>query len=604
MMYTAGMKLPFIPVFQSEEKGESALRSESRKRLRTAGITEPRPLSLKRSVFFRMLLITLAAVLAFYLMGMTINQIGIRNVRNDMQAALQAHAEYTADQLDREIERLKFFMMEMISDKQLLRFAISYDILTDWERLSYVRTLSAQEYQIKRFSDLVDSVMIMFPSFRKTIVTEQSQFADLNTELWSRLLPAAERGKVSITEQDGRLWLLLSRYDGTKPMFLIAFSISPDALSKWLGNLINDKTGDLALLRTDGSVLAACGRGREIRESGSAGSSDRLQADAGLNAVPLRLTGYTFIDSALEPFVLYRTIVWVLTAMALGLLTAYLVFYFRAIIRPVNDLFHSMREVERDTRYRIESSGNSDYDDIYAQFNHMLDHIEHLDAQLYEEKYRAQKAELKQLQIQIDPHFLYNTLYMIYRIAQSEGNRSIASLSLNLSNYYRYITKMPEQIVPLRDEIRHVTNYLEIQRIRFEPRIRVETDELPESIAGEMIPSLIIQPIVENAFQHGVKNLEKDGIVSLRYEVEDSTFRVIVSDNSGEMDEEKVRALWAYVTDPDSPDSSAMCNLYRRLKLYGGNGNELALKCVNGGLTAILTFRRGGSRIENVADCG
>ena len=193
---------------------------------------------------------------------------------------------------------------------------------------------------------------------------------------------------------------------------------------------------------------------------------------------------------------------------------------------------------------------------------------------------------------------------MIYRIAQSEGNRSIASLSLNLSNYYRYITKMPEQIVPLRDEIRHVTNYLEIQRIRFEPRIRVETDELPESIAGEMIPSLIIQPIVENAFQHGVKNLEKDGIVSLRYEVEDSTFRVIVSDNSGEMDEEKVRALWAYVTDPASPDSSAMCNLYRRLKLYGGNGNELALKCVNGGLTAILTFRRGGSRIENAADCG
>ena len=82
MMYTAGMKLPFIPVFQSEEKGESALRSESRKRLRTAGITEPRPLSLKRSVFFRMLLITLAAVLAFYLMGMTINQIGVRNVRN------------------------------------------------------------------------------------------------------------------------------------------------------------------------------------------------------------------------------------------------------------------------------------------------------------------------------------------------------------------------------------------------------------------------------------------------------------------------------------------------------------------------------------------
>ena len=604
MMYTAGMKGFFIPAFHSEGKKGNAVPPETGTRIHTAGPAEHRPLSLKRSVFLRMLLITLAAVMIFYLMGMTINQIGIRNVRDDMQAALQTHAEYTADQLDREMERLKFFMLEMVSDKQLLRFAISHGILTDWERLSYVRTISSQEYQIKRASDLADSVMIMFPAFGKTIVTEQSQYADLNPEIWNELFPATERGRVSVTERNGRLWLLLPRYDGSSPMFMIAISVSPDALSVWLSKLVNDQTGDLALLRADGSVLAACGKGREIRESGSSGSRDRLEAEAGLSSAPLRLAGYTFIDSALAPFALYRRIVWVLTAMALGLLTAYLIFYSRFILRPVNELFHSMRKVEHDTRYRIEASGNSDYDDIYAQFNHMVDHIEHLDAQLYEEKYRAQKAELRQLQIQIDPHFLYNSLYMIYRMAQSDGNRNIASLSLNLSNYYRYITKMPEQIVPLRDEIRHVTNYLEIQRIRFEPRIRVVTDDLPEEIAGEMIPSLIIQPIVENAFQHGVKDLEEGGVVSLRYETEEELFRVIVSDNSGKMDGEKVRALWAHVTDPASPDSSALCNLYRRLKLYGEDGNGLELRCVNGGLTAVLTFRKGGSRLADAADRG
>ena len=235
----------------------------------------------------------------------------------------------------------------------------------------------------------------------------------------------------------------------------------------------------------------------------------------------------------------------------------------------------------------------------------MIDHIEQLASQLYEEKYRAKKAELKQLQMQIDPHFLYNTLYMIYRIAQSEDNRSIAKLSLNLSNYYRYISKMPEQIVPLRDEIRHVTNYLEIQRIRFEPRIRVEISALPEEIAGEMIPSLIIQPIVENAFQHGVRDLEQDGLVSLSYEVEPSLFRVIVSDNSGKMTEDSVRSLWAHVTDPASPDSSALCNLYRRLKLYENIGNALELRCMNGGLTAVLTFvRKGEQKDADAADRG
>ena len=559
-----------------------------------ADFQQSRPLSLKRSVFLRMLLITLAAVLVFYFMGLTINRIGIRNVRDDMQAALQTYTEYVSDQFDREIERLKFFMLEMLSDKQLLRFAISYEILTDWERLSYVKTLSSQEYQIKRSSDLVDSVLIMFPSFGKTITTEQTQYIGMDEETWQKLFPMTERGKVSMTEWNSQLWLLLPRYDGNKPMFMVAFSISPDALSAWLAGLANEQTRDLALLREDGSVLASCGEGQDIHLSRIPESRDRLQAEAVTASAPMRLTGYTMINEAMAPFVLYRVMLWVLSVLALGLLIVYLFFYRRLILRPINELVRSMQNIEQDTRYRIESSGHSDYDDLYAQFNHMVDHIEHLGAQLYEEKYRAQKAELKQLQMQIDPHFLYNSLYMIYRMARSEGNQDIAALSLNLSNYYRYITKMPEQIVPLKDEIRHVTNYLEIQRFRFEPRIRVEIDALPEEIAGERIPSLIIQPIVENAFQHGVKDLEKDGLVSLRYEVEKTLFRVIVSDNSGKMDEARMRTLWAYVTDPESPDSSALCNLYRRLKLYENSGNELELRCVSNGLTAILTFRRKG----------
>ena len=562
---------------------------------RFTGFLSPRPLSLKRSAFFRLLLITLAAVLIFYIMGMTINQIGIRNVSNDMQTALQAHVEYAATQLDREMERLKFFMQEMVSDKQLLRFSLTHEILSDWERLSFIKTLSAQEYLIKRSSELVDSVQILIPAMGKAIVTEQAQYVDLDPDVWAHLLPAAGRGKVSVTEWNDQLWLLTLRYDGPSPLFLIAFSIRPDSLSAWLDQLINDQVESLTLSRADDSILAACGRSTELPASTPAKERDRLKASAALTAIPLTLTGSVLVDRALAPFVLHRVTLWGLTALALSLLILYLLYYRRSILRPINDLVHSMEKVERDTQYRIESSGGTDYDDLYAQFNHMVDHLEHLSAQLYEEKYRAQKAELKQLQMQIDPHFLYNTLYLIYRIAQSEGNRSIASLSLNLSNYYRYITKMPEQIVPLRDEIRHVTNYLEIQRVRFEPRIRVEIQPLPEEIAEESIPSLIIQPIVENAFQHGVKDLEKDGLVTLSYEVREKDFSVVVSDNSGKMDQEKVRQLWEHVTDPDSPDSSALCNLYRRLKLYESTGNELELKCVNGGLTAILTFLRRGS---------
>lgn len=206
--------------------------------------------------------------------------------------------------------------------------------------------------------------------------------------------------------------------------------------------------------------------------------------------------------------------------------------------------------------------------------------------------------------MQIDPHFLYNSMYLIYRIARAEGNTSIANLSANLSNYYRYITKMPEQIVYLRDEIEHVMNYMEIQRIRFEPRIHIHAQPLPEEIAQERIPSLIIQPIVENAFQHGVKDKASGGLVSLRYVCKEDYFQVIVADNSGKMDEEKVAQLWARIQSDETPDGSALRNLYRRLQLYESGDQSLELKCVDNGLTMILTFSRKKRDHKDTPDCG
>ena len=547
--------------------------------------------SLKKSAFWRLLVITLLAVLIFYGIGLTVNEIGIRNVRNDMQAALEAHAEYAADQIDREFDRLKFFMLEMLSDKQLLRFAFSYPILSEWERLSCIKALSAQEYMIKRASDLVDSVQIMFPGFGKTIVTEQAVYADLDRTAWDFLYPQAERGRVTTVDREGCRWMLLPRMDGNTPLFLIAFSVPQEKLAARLEMLGKDQTKEVILTREDGYAVAAWGEDPKDGEKMQEGRNG-LTAEAALASSGLILREYAPIDEAIAPFAVHRAMLWLLTGLALVLMGAYLWYYNRYILRPLTDLSESMRQVEQDGQYRMNADGNTDYTDLYSQFNHMVDHLEQLTGQVYEERYRAKRAELKQLQMQIDPHFLYNTLYLIYRMAQAEGNRDLANLTMHLSNYFRYITKMPEQVVRLRDEIAHVMNYLEIQRVRFEPRIRIEAEPLPEEIADEPIPSLIIQPIVENAFQHGVKDMDSGGLITLRYRIGKDTFDVIVSDNSGKMTPEKVEALWARMNDPGEQGSSALRNLYRRLQLYEGEEQVLRLECRDGGLTAAVTFQK------------
>ena len=550
-------------------------------------MTQKNKLSLKKSVFVRLILITCAAVLIFYASGLTAANIGIRNVRDDLQSALQTHMDYVAGQIDQEFDRLNFFMLELMYDKQFLRYAFSYPVIDAYQRMDFIKALAAQEYMIKRSSDLAETVQVMLPGQKHAIIADQALYVDLDQDMWQALLARSERNRVVMTEWNGRLWMLLPRYDKNEPLFLIAISISPESLRDRLLRLSGEQAEGWALLRADGSVFMDKAGGVQEGKGVFSAASPLIRAG-------LTLRGTGSMDDRAAPFAYYRWLLWGLTLLALGLMIAYLLYYRVYIMRPLNDIFNTMRQAGSDGRYRIPATRGTDYDDIYAQFNDMVEHIEDLAGQVYEERYRAQKAELKQLQIQIDPHFLYNSLYLIYRIAQADGNKSIAGLSLNLSNYYRYITKMPEQIVPLRDEIKHVTNYLEIQRVRFEPRIRIEIQPLPEEIAEERIPSLIIQPIVENAFQHGVKDRVSDGLVSLRYQVSADSFRVIVSDNSGKMDDEKVRLLWEQVTDPESADSSALRNLYRRLQLYEGSGHELRLKCVDHGLTAILTFRRRG----------
>lgn len=156
---------------------------------------------------------------------------------------------------------------------------------------------------------------------------------------------------------------------------------------------------------------------------------------------------------------------------------------------------------------------------------------------------------------------------MVYRMAQQDGNEDIARLSLNLSRYYRYITTIPEHDVPLRDEVNHIRQYLEIQGMRFSPRVRVHMNELPEEIAQENIPPLILQPVVENAFVHGVKNKQSGGVVEVSFIMEQDRFGVTVYDNGGTMDAENVRRLDERMRAGELAEGSALYNLYRRMEL-------------------------------------
>ena len=136
--------------------------------------------SLRKSAFIRLLVITLLVVFAFYGIGLYINYAGIQNVRNEMQKSKEADARYIAEDLNRNIASLRFFATEIQSSKDLLSYTLLYDRLSDYKRIEYFNSIVSVEYEIKRFTPLAEYIEIMLPQQKRSIVSEQAAFIDLN----------------------------------------------------------------------------------------------------------------------------------------------------------------------------------------------------------------------------------------------------------------------------------------------------------------------------------------------------------------------------------------------------------------------------------------
>ena len=197
---------------------------------------------------------------------------------------------------------------------------------------------------------------------------------------------------------------------------------------------------------------------------------------------------------------------------------------------------------------------------IGAEFIHVVGENERLIAKLYEARYREKESELIALQSQINPHFLYNTLDSIFWSAQEYGADNIARMTVALSNVFRMSLNRGSAFWKISDELQLVNNYLLVQNMRFDDRFQVEI-HLDEALMDKQIIKLILQPIVENAVQHGLEKRCGKGSIRITAEEEGDDLTFIIQDNG-----------IGFQVDEENPlgNGYALHNVDRRIKLYYG----------------------------------
>lgn len=231
-------------------------------------------------------------------------------------------------------------------------------------------------------------------------------------------------------------------------------------------------------------------------------------------------------------------------------------------------------------------------------FDKMAGRISSLMDKQRQDQQSLHRAELELLQAQINPHFLYNTLDSIAILADSQREEDVVNMVTSLSTFFRNSLNRGEDIISLRAELSQAKSYLEIQQIRYSDILTYEIS-VPEEIQDCPVPKLILQPLIENALYHGIKNRRGRGAIRITGEEKDGQLVLRVQDNGAGMAPEQLALLNSGAYE-EHHSGLGLKNVHQRIRLYCGEPYGLSFESEPGKGTAVTVLlpREGVSAIK------
>ena len=263
-----------------------------------------------------------------------------------------------------------------------------------------------------------------------------------------------------------------------------------------------------------------------------------------------------------------------------------------SITRPIRKLSEATDQVAKgDLSVRFDTRSGAEVSRLSDSLNAMIDKINELLAQVTKEQVRLRKAEFELLQMQINPHFLYNTLDTIIWLAEAGKQKEVVDMVGSLSEFFRTSLNQGKDIIPIREELQHVKSYLEIQQVRYQDILEYGI-HVPEELEKYLIPKITIQPIVENALYHGIKNKRGLGRILVNGRKEEGYFVIEVQDNGIGINEERLKQVRDKIQYRLSAgnDIYGLYNVNERIHLNFGEKFGISIESIYGEGTVVSIF--------------
>lgn len=487
----------------------------------------------------------------------------------------QAKLELAMQNLDGFLQQIYLKELEIVNSSTCKQYIYMYDDLTWYDRYSMQKKLYQAAYELRESHHYITDAYLYIPELDKTISDKR---INILTPEWLRQFVAGQDVWTSqIRKLPDRLVIGVFSSDGG--IFMGAVLDEAD-INDIFRQVLDDEKADIQLIWNPGETI------------------ENSEADLSISSqmFPLQLN-YFDVKSTQDQFVQTVTrlsMIFVICGV-LNLIVFIIIWYVKTY-RPLHLLLiDAFSHTESgDLHYRITTTPDSPFASIYASYNHMMEKMEAYVENDLKRQVLVNRANLKQLQAQISPHFIYNSYYVLYRLIK-KGDRDISiQLAENLGQFFQYITRNAEDEKRLCDEVEHARSYASIQKIRFRDMLDVEIDPAPEEIANVYVPRLILQPVLENAFKYAYETVCESMRLYLHFEVQSPYQFQILVENSGNVSDDTVKMIREKLANTDPRmETTALVNIHRRLKIYFQQSSGLEVERSSlGGLLIRMKIQR------------
>lgn len=501
---------------------------------------------------------------------------------------MYSQTNYYLQTLDKEIDHVRQLQMDFLNDRKLAFLIIPDMNISDYEKREGLLSVMERMYTITGGSNLIHEGLLFLPKSGYLITSSGvNRIYQPDREQMEKYIQYAD-GTIHF---DGENFFIVETgvpkiQSDYLPNHMLVISFSSKEIKNNLsalntgensGAFIYNEQLDTMLEHSNGaSVGREIWRQLEKDSDGSYLSAQRITIGKEHYLVFVGGSGtlgfvvqYAEESAIMESINQFRNMVYILLSVMALMALLFVLYTKRLIHKPIETMLKAFQRVqEGNWKEYIIHKRKDEFSYLYEGFNEMENQMGELIEQVYVQTNLAQRAQLKQLQAQIAPHFLYNSFFILSRKITRQDYDNAEELANHLGTYFQYLTRNESDYVFLQQEAEHARSYAVIQGTRFVTRITITFQETPENFCRLMVPRLILQPLLENAFEYGLENKMQDGILLVHFEETEEEYRIYVEDNGEDISDEKIEELGDAIANGKDGEITGIFNIHKRLQIY------------------------------------